>query len=488
MKFFGPLWQPFLKLFPFFVVFMASLFHPYDPDLGWHLKYGEYFFHPPAGAGRILRENIFSTEMPNYHWVNSSWMTDLISYMTFSNFGFLGLSILGAAIITLTFYFFSRAARLDFFEKAVSFPLLLYLLAPSNSVSFKGQLLSLLFTGMLIFFLREYEERKSKIIFLTIPLFALWSNIHGQFILGLAILGISIALYIAKLVTTKVDMGEIFASSRLLAAVFLASVVAACLNPFGLNIYYEALRHFGNPLQKYVAEWIAQEELSISWWKHTGVGVILFVSSLFVIFSGEFFSKLTSLVVLPFYALSFFVRRYMWTSYWLATPLISPAITLVKPESRKWAEISGSLILLIVLASSLYLNNPFKNLSNMSWESYCVKFQNCSGGAAQFLVENKFRGEIMTFYNWGGFLIWNYPEVKPNIDGRMHLWEDEGGYSAFAYYYPIEQNIEDVDSSKYSVVLMAPYKPVYKRLRVLAAQGKWRLAYEDKYAGVFVRN
>src|ERR1700694_5374886 len=91
---------------PYLAVFLASIFHPWDNDLGWHLAYGKYFFQHHA----ILRDNIFSTSMPNYHWVNSSWLTDLISYAIFNNFGFLGLSILGATTITATFYLFTKAA------------------------------------------------------------------------------------------------------------------------------------------------------------------------------------------------------------------------------------------------------------------------------------------------------------------------------------------------------------------------------------------
>src|SRR3989304_10637281 len=89
------------SILPYFAVFFASLFHPYNNDLGWHLRYGQYFFQ----NHRILRENIFSTEMPNYHWVNSSWLTDIISFATFDPFGFLGLPILGPLTITATFYF-----------------------------------------------------------------------------------------------------------------------------------------------------------------------------------------------------------------------------------------------------------------------------------------------------------------------------------------------------------------------------------------------
>lgn len=483
MNLFSPFLQRFLSLFPFIVVFASSLFHPYDPDLGWHLKYGEYFFQ----NGRILRENIFSTEMSSYHWVNSSWATDLISYLAFDNFGFLGLAILGATIVTLTFYFFARASKLDYFEKALIFPLLLYFLAPLNSVSFKGQLLSLTFTGILLFLFKSYGERKSRLILLTVPLFLIWSNIHGQFLLGLVIFGLSIFLFFVKLILEKTTKTEIIANIKPLVIAFILSAVAAIFNPFGVKVYLEAFHHFGNPWQKYILEWLPQEELSTDWWKQMAAGVILFMSTLFVIFNGEFVPKITSLVVWPFYILSFLVRRYLWTTYYLAIPFLQPMVAFLKPDSKKWATISGTAILAIFLLISFVVDNPFKRIEKMSWRSYCKNFQGCSDEAAKFLVERKYDGELLTFYNWGGWLIWNWPEVKPSIDGRMHLWEDENGYNAFAYYYPFEQNQKDIDKSKYDVVLMGQQKPMYDRLLELVEEGKWRLVYEDDYAGVFVR-
>lgn len=492
MKPFSPLIQRILLILPFIVVFVSSLFHPYDPDLGWHLKYGQYFFDPPAGGGRILKENILSTEMPNYTWANSSWMTDLISYLTFDAFGFLGLSILGASVITLTFYFFSKAAKLDYFEKALIFPLLLYLIAPLNSVSFKGQLLSLLFTGILVFILKKYEDEKSKIIFVLIPLFLVWSNMHGQFILGLMIFGLWSVLFVTKLLLShprsehRISLAH---SGGVLAAVFVLSALAVIINPFGIGVYTEAIKHSGNPWQKYIYEWLPQEELSVDWWKQIGVGVILFISSLLVIFGGNFFSKLTSLIVAPFYAMSFLVRRYLWTTYYLAIPFLQPLVAFLKPESKKWQAISGTVILVIFLGMTFFVDNPIKRIKNMGWQSYCQKFIQCSDRAAEFIAKNGLANEkLLTFYNWGGWLIWNHPEVKPSIDGRMHLWQDETGYSAFAYYYPFEQNAKDIDISKYDAVLMSPNKNMYDRLLELVDKGKWRLVYEDELAGVFVRN
>ena len=85
-------------------------------------------------------------------------------------------------------------------------------------------------------------------------------------------------------------------------------------------------------------------------------------------------------------------------------------------------------------------------------------------------------------------MIWNYPNVKPSIDGRMHLWEDEKGYSAFAEYYTNVQDWESIDRSKYDTVVALKIKPVYKRLNTLTKEGKWRKVYEDGFSAVFVRN
>ena len=73
-------------ILPYIFVFIASLYLPTDPDLGWHLKYGEYFFQ----HHQILRDNTFSTMMPQYHWENGSWGTDIITYAIYKLGGFGG--------------------------------------------------------------------------------------------------------------------------------------------------------------------------------------------------------------------------------------------------------------------------------------------------------------------------------------------------------------------------------------------------------------
>lgn len=477
----------FFSLFPYIVVFTASLYAPSDSDLGWHLKYGEYFFK----NGSILRENIFSTMMSGFRWINSSWATDLLSYATFRSFGFLGLSILAALIITAIFYFFSKAAKLDFFAQAIIFPILLYLQKPFFEVSFRGQLLSLLSTGILFYLLSEFETGKRKKIFLTIPLFVLWSNFHGQFLLGLGLFFLWTVLYLFKQILTgkyQVIKKEIIDSGKLLFFCLVCSIIATTVNPFGTGVLLESLHHFGNPLQRYIVEWIPFERFSILWWNLVFCSLFIFASIMIIYVQKKWKSNIHYIIItLILLILSFYVRRYSWSMLMISIPVISHLVSFMKP---KLAEVSHTIAVIILIFLYLYIalvKAPQENVVSMNWDRYCYQYVGCSPKSAEFLKNQKYQGKMLTFYNWGGWLIWKYPEVKPSIDGRMHLWRDSQGYSAFEVYYPFEQNWKDINMSDYEIVYMTPKKPMYRKILELVNDGKWEIAYKDDNAAVFVR-
>lgn len=479
MKLFSKL----LAFLPFAAVFFASLYHPIDSDLGWHLKYGEYFFK----YHHLLRENIYSVEMPNYHWPNSSWLTDLITYSIFHNFGFIGLSIAGAVVVTFTFFFFAKAFKLSFFEQAVAFALLLFFLSPVNSVSFRGQLLSLLLLGILFFILSLYRNNQSKILFILPVIFALWSNIHGQFLFGLALFGLWIFLFLFKNTILELERFNRIELISLLG-IFLASSLAVLINPFGLSIYKEALNHFSNPLQNYVAEWLPFKELSGYWMIQVFAGFLMSFGVLFLILGGKLKEKIP-IVTIAFllFAISFLVRRFTWPMYYFSMALIAPVADFFNPQSKRGQLIGGCLVLITAFALLILISNPINRIRNMSWESYCAKSTKCNGQLMEYLLKNGYGGQLLTVYDWGGWIIWNYPEIKPSIDGRMHLWRDENGYSAFSDYFQYEQNNLEINNSKYDTVLMTAQKPLYKHLKKIVSEGKWRLVYEDKGAGIFER-
>ena len=95
--------------------------------------------------------------------------------------------------------------------------------------------------------------------------------------------------------------------------------------------------------------------------------------------------------------------------------------------------------------------------------------------------------KLFTFYDWGGYLIWNYPEIKPSIDGRMFFWKDDNGYSPFVEYHNYDYNSKDINSSAYDMVYTHASRPLFMRLLELVKLGKWKMIYRDSRAGIFER-
>ena len=492
-----------LPILPYAIVFVLSFYTPSDPDLGWHLKYGEYFWQ----HGTVLRDNTFSTMMPNYHWGNTSWFTDVISYTAYHLGGFVGLMLLGSIVVTATFYFFAKASNLSLWNQAFIFPLLLYIERPINAVSFRGQQLSLLLVGVMLYLISFYKD-KPKLIWLAIPLFCLWANVHGEFILGFVVFGVWVALYIfQKLILNVTDKKRdktkweslrinLFANYRgvkkeagILLLILVASFLVTFINPFGYVLNIDAASHIGSPLLKDIAEYLPFDMYSSVWWIEVFVGTLIVIGLAVLYFKNILWERLPFLGGgLLLYLLSTEVRRFAWPAFYLLMPLLTMVAIYFKPDSKKMTNIASAVLIIGVLVASIASRLPLSAYTSFTWDTYCQNDNlSCSPKSAEFLIDHHLNHDLYSLYGWGGWLIWKYPQIKPSIDGRMHLWE-QNGYSAFAEYYDLEQNMKDIDRTNYKVVYISTDKPVYGRLMTLTTQGKWKEVYGDKLTAIFVRN
>lgn len=402
--------QSFFNSYLYILVFFASFYTQIDPDLGWELKYGEYLikYH------QILRTNILSTILPNFYWVNHSWGADAILYSIYARLGFFGLSIAGAFVITLIYYFYSKAAKLTLPQKLLLFPFLFYLEFDMNSGALRTQLISLFLQSILIFILYQYERGRKKILYVTIPLFLLWANLHGEFILGLCIFLLWLIFRICYKIffTNRKETFRHYFNELFPFLIFAVSALCVLINPFGIAIYTESFAHFFNPNLQNVIEWQPLGFFTLDWWNLIMVGVILLWG--IWILRDEIKNNVTfAIITILFFILSLFSRRYVWPFYYLTLPFFAMLLNEFFPKLEKISNKIIFIILCLFTIVVIIIKYPYTQYTQASWNTYC-NIRMCSTNAAEYLITHhlNINQSLYSDYDLGGWLIWNYPQNK----------------------------------------------------------------------------
>jgi hypothetical protein len=167
------------------------------------------------------------------HWVNPLVLAELLFHLlesAFSDRGLMLAQLLAVAVAVIVLVRDARAAGATD-EGAGAATLLAALGAGSSLVIARVQLFSLVLFPLLAALLRSEARRPSWRIWLTLPLIALWSNLHGAVLTGLVLVGVYLALQrIREQVWTAVAVG-------------LGALVAVCATPAGIATisYYRGL-------------------------------------------------------------------------------------------------------------------------------------------------------------------------------------------------------------------------------------------------------
>src|SRR5258708_22114 len=155
------------------------------------------------------------------------------------------------------------------------FPLLYIVLYLVMGVSFRDQYFTLLAISILCFLMERFERHKRTMLFWVIPLFWLWVNIHGEFILGLGLFTFWLIVFLMRLYFSNQATSEQSRRERIILYVcWIGSCVATLLNPYGIGIYQEVFRYVNSPIRFIVVDWTPVDLFSFHWW-YLGIWRIL---------------------------------------------------------------------------------------------------------------------------------------------------------------------------------------------------------------------
>jgi hypothetical protein len=444
-----------------------------DPDVGWHLRTGEWILQHHA----FPHTDPFSRVVGGSPWQAYSWLFELILLKAWQWMNLTGLLVFTAAMMTLiaaaVYHMLSRLQQ-DFTVRAILTVAVMFCLSRMSTP--RPWLFTILFFAIEMDVLMHARRAGAgRELLLLPPMFALWGNIHIQFIDGLLVLGVAAMEPVVKR-WWKSDVPT--ASARPLWITLGACVAAVCLNPYGPSIYKVAWQ-LGS--QSGVLDTVS--EMMALPFRTPGDYVLLFLAlaAAGVLFRYRQLNPFETMMLALAAVLSFRSRRDLWVMAITAAVILAAGLPAraEKEESEKrpaWATaIAGVTAIAAFIASVFLLGVDNPHLQKLLAEKMPVQ-------AVQVIRDRHYDGALFNTYDWGGFLIWNLREPV-SMDGRAALYGDKaitrsrdtwGGSSKWA---------ADPDLRSAGVVI-APDDAALTQL--LKTDARFDLAYEDKVAAVFV--
>ncbi|MFB3851895.1 MAG: hypothetical protein ACE14Q_08250 [Acidobacteriota bacterium] len=411
----------------FLILFLAAVFcisllqGMVDPDLFWHIRAGKDILD----SQKIVLPDTWNYLFEGQIWVNQQWLVQIVYAFLYKIGGISLLFYFKSLVCSLIALFvFLSIKRENIFISFLTTAIIIAVVG--RYFLMRTQLFSFLFLAVLIYFL-ENKSPQNRIIPL-IFLFALWSNIHAFFGLGLMALGMYVSFSILTQIYNEKSFSPLFAKDNLFQVISVPlCALSTLLNPFGIKIYQTAGTIFSHKQDTLVSEWLPV-------WKYPLVSnlifyiffaVLIFLSILFV----EKIKPAQAAMALPLIIFGFYSVRILPFSVIASAPLLffllNELYSILKIKKEQIQKISPLFVALLVLISissfSYRLTNPLHIPDTVYREDYPV-------GAVAFMKENNLKGKIFNEFDWGGFLVFSSKDFKTAIDGRTAVLLFPKGY------------------------------------------------------------
>ena len=456
------------------VIFAYSARGIAESDIWWHLRNAEQLLVQHS----FPRMDTYSFTAAGSPWLNFEWLAEVPFFLAFKAGGLRGILLLYFTIFVIIFaavYYRSWRKGADCKDAAVATLGAICL----GGVSMAPRMLLfgwLCMVGLLL--VLDHFQRTDKGLWLLPPLFALWINLHGSWVFGLAVLALTIASGLVEgewglVVARRWTTGEL--KPLLLASA--ASVAALFVNPFGYKLvlypFDLLLRHKG--VTEYLEEW-----QSVDFGTVNGKLALVLI---FAVLAAALFSRRRwglDEVLLTGFALWAALShvRFLFFAGLVIVPILAPRLKLFPPYEREldkpWLNAG---IMAAVVGALIFFFPSAAQLQQKVEEEY-------PKAALDFMQRQHLNGRIFNQYKWGGYMEWNARELKPFIDGRADLFIYNGVFDDFLRATALQQSFEILDKYTIEYVLIPQRQPLEYLLEHSPA---WRKIYGDKVAVLFER-
>ncbi len=470
-----------------------------DPGLGWHLRiadlmwesrgfvYQEQFCYPTEGQARITQ----------------AWLGDIVMRLGYAWGGLNGLAVFTALCVALTLrLLYTRMTREGVNWLLAAFWTFLAALGTAPAWVARPNLFTLPALVLVTGICERYHDGviPARRTLWLLLIFLLWPNLHGGFLAGIIVLGVT---YLVECATTiaSPDREQRSAARRRLGwwTVLGAGLFAVTLvNPYGLGLYLWNLRLVADPFiqTETTTEWLPPKFTDEGWFQ---IEVLVLLFPTLAVLSRRRISLLA--LALGVVWLHFALTTARYSPLWVL--VVVPTLATLSSElpwlERTSAKIAGRLSTDL---REWLAKTPSQSPSFVSF-AFAGLFLFVSPWVGNLAQHNQqmmpsqsldkvlaiYRGErVFHWVNWGGYLTWHgwnlQPRFKTWIDdridshGQVHLQRTRAILAARPDW---EQVLEQY---RVELLCISPDTPLASRAQ---QSPNWRLLSDDGKVMIFRR-
>jgi hypothetical protein len=464
-----------------------------DPDLWGHVRFGQTVL----SQHRLMFYDSYSYSAPGHLFLNHEWLSDIVMAFLYNHLGVVGLKLwkFGCAAATILLLA-AGMAETGATPSVRMNTLIAAAVALMPQMQFRPQIFTFCLFAAILLLLARHNYRGAGPLWLAVPLMALWANLHGGFIIGLAALGIY---------TGVVGIGDLIAGAGIARAlraglVTIAAAAATLLTPYGLGIWESVLHALRNPFTRnVVTDWQPMLFAIVRQWNagHLGVVYYLCVIGLIAAMAITFARTprggdlpLVTIAALMSAAAFTAVRNMPLAVIACAGPIARHAWLISRRTRDRKAGIAGessgvpahsgvnqwlagALAMMVAVSSGMF-------------SALIAVGRDYPAGAVAFMHRRGLRGNLLGAFGWGDYLIWHMaPDSKVFFDGRYDtVYPQRIIRDYVVFYFDLPGGARVLSEYPHDFVLIPPNSMANGLMRRTPG---WKAIYRDAASVLYAR-
>ena len=452
---------------------------PWDSDFYWHIQTGRLI-----AAGDFPRTDPFSFTWGGQPWTLHEWLGELIIAVLVDGIGYLGAVLIFAAVPVVAVAILAVALhRLGLRTLAVAGATALTALLIIPYATIRPQALSWVMFALLVAGLVHLRPDRRRWTLALVPLFVLWANLHGLWVVGLVVL----AAYAVMTVFGMTPMAQ--AKGWALAMVPLA-MAGTVLTPEGPGLLLYPLRYVdaGDWGAANITEWQSPDFHDPAHWP-----LVIYMAAV-AVFGRWRVPWWMSLLAFMGIAMTLFALRNGPVAAILGAPALAVGIDAAlrdwRPHRREPSPriarqrrimelVLGALI--AVAGVIIFVPRDLMGAVRASIE------RELPVQGVELLQERVPSGRILAEYGWGGYVIGQMYDsgARVMVDGRNDMYDD-----AILTEYGLVRDAdpgwaEVADRYEVDALIFPPYRAITKGP---AEDEGWCEVHRDENEVVYLRS